>query len=97
MSEPDPNIALVQHFYECYASQDCDAMRTEVLADDVARRIPGHHPLAGWKHSAEEIVAFFSCLTEANFQAEVTALAAAGDWVIDLHRGWGRHEDLQLV
>lgn len=92
----NPNLALVQRFYECYANHDLDAMREEVLAEDVTWLIPGHHPLAGVKRGAEEIVAFFETLAEANFQAEVISLSASDDWVVDLHRGWGERGDLSL-
>lgn len=84
----DDGIEVVQRFYAAYAANDLDGIRA-TLAGDVAWTIPGHHPLAGTKHGADEIVAYFGQLQRAGFQAEVVALAASGEWVIDLHRGWG--------
>lgn len=84
----DENVALVRRFFELYAARDTEAMRAEVLAPDVTWLIPGHHPLAGLKRGANEIMAYFDIITEAGFQAEPLVLAAADDYVIDVHRGW---------
>ncbi len=84
-----PAVALVQKFYECYASGDLETMKRDVLAPDVVWRIPGRHPLSGPKHGAEEIVAFFAELAKANMQAEVLYMAGDEDNVVDVHRGWG--------
>jgi len=86
---PTTAVALVQRFYECYASGDLETMRSEVLADDVVWRIPGRHPLSGPKHGAEEIVAFFAQLAKANMKAEVVYLSGDETHVVDVHRGWG--------
>jgi uncharacterized protein len=94
--EVDANLSLVGRFYECYASGDLDAMRSEVLAADVVWVIPGHHPLAGAKHGADEIVAYFAQLARADFRAEPITLVANREYVIDLHRGWGHHGDASL-
>jgi hypothetical protein len=50
----------------------------------------------GVSRGAEEIVAFFDQLGEANFQAEVLTLSASEDSVVDVHRGWGPHGDAKL-
>jgi ketosteroid isomerase-like protein len=76
------NVAVVQRFYEGYAGQDMEKIR-EVLAEDVTWLIPGHHPLAGLKRGADEIVAFFNQL-------------ANEDWVVDVHRGWGEYGEATL-
>ena len=89
------NVAVVQRFYEGYAGQDMEKIR-EVLAEDVTWLIPGHHPLAGLKRGADEIVAFFNQLAKANFQAEVISLSASEDWVVDVHRGWGEYGEATL-
>ncbi len=82
-------VALVEKFYECYASGDLETMHREVLADDVVWRIPGRHPLSGPKHGAEEIVAFFAQLAKADMKAEVVYLSGDETHVVDVHRGWG--------
>ncbi len=88
-SQPTAAVALVQKFYECYATGDLETMREEVLAEDVIWRIPGRHPLSGPKHGAGEIVAFFAQLAKANMKAEVVYLAGDDTHVVDVHRGWG--------
>jgi uncharacterized protein len=95
MSE-NPNIALVRRFFVAYAEHDLETMREEILAPDVIWRIPGHHPLAGVKRGAEEILAYFGALPEANFQAEPIVIAAHDDYVIDVHRGWAAHGDASI-
>jgi uncharacterized protein len=87
-----PAVALVQKFYECYASGDLQTMKDEVLAPDVVWRIPGRHPLSGPKHGADEIVAFFGELQKANMRAEVVYLSGDDSHVVDVHRGWGATE-----
>lgn len=84
----DSNIALVERFYEAYAANDVERMKTEILHRDVTWRIPGHHPLAGLKRGAAEIAAYFAQLPKAAFQAEPIVVATQDDYVIDVHRGW---------
>jgi uncharacterized protein len=94
---PDhPNISLVRRFFAAYEDHDLDAMRDEILAPDVTWSIPGHHPLAGVKRGADEILAYFAELPRANFRAEPIVIAAAGDYVLDVHRGWATHENDSL-
>jgi ketosteroid isomerase-like protein len=92
----NPNIALVQRFFAAYADHDLEAMRNEILAPDVTWSIPGHHPLAGIKRGVGEILAYFAELPHANFQAEPIVIAADGDYVVDVHRGWAAYEDASL-
>ncbi len=94
--ETDPNVALVQAFYEAYAADDVERMKREVLASDVTWAIPGHHPLSGVKRGADEIAAYFAQLPKANFQAEPLVVAAEGDFVIDVHRGWASYMEATL-
>jgi ketosteroid isomerase-like protein len=92
----NPNIALVQRFFTAYADHDFEAMRNEILAPDVTGSIPGHHPLAGNKRGADEILAYFGELPRANFQAEPIVIAAEGDYVVDVHRGWAAYDNASL-
>jgi hypothetical protein len=82
-----PNTTLIREYYAAYAEGDLRALR-RFFARDIRWTIPGHHPLAGTKHGVDEVLAFFSALGRAGFRAELLALAADGDWVLDLHRGW---------
>lgn len=95
-SEPSPAVQLVQRFYECYATHDLETMKREILAPDVVWRIPGRHPLAGPKHGADEIVAFFAELAKANMKAEVVYLSGNDTQVVDVHRGWGTTESASM-
>ncbi len=90
-TQTPPTIALVQKFYACFASGDLDTLRNEVLAPDVTWLIPGHHPLAGLKRGPDEIVAYFTTIAQANFKAEVISLSHSGEYVVDVHRGWGAY------
>ena len=91
----NPNISIVQKFYECYASGDLEGMKT-VMAEDVEWHIPGHHSLAGTKKGVAEIVAYFKLLQKANFKAEVNILSANKDYVIDCHRGYGEYDGKKI-
>ncbi|MFC0626429.1 nuclear transport factor 2 family protein [Kribbella deserti] len=93
-----PNVKLIRGYYEAYAANDLNAMRTRYFAPDIRWTIPGHHPLAGTKHGADEVLAFFAQLAKAGFRADPIFLAADGDWVVDLHRGWStRPEGLDIT
>jgi ketosteroid isomerase-like protein len=82
-----PNITLIREYYAAYATGDLTALR-RFFAPDIRWTIPGHHPLAGTKQGADEVLAIFAALGRAGFRAELHALAADGAWVLDLHRGW---------
>lgn len=86
-AQDHPNVRLIKDYYAAYASGDPSRLRP-FFADDIRWTIPGHHPLAGTKVGVEEVLAFFTQLAKAGFRAEPIFLAADGDWVVDLHRGW---------
>jgi ketosteroid isomerase-like protein len=86
-AEAGGHITLIRQYYAAYAEGDLSALR-RFFAPDIRWTIPGHHPLAGTKQGVDEVLAFFAALGRAGFRAELHALAAAGDWVLDLHRGW---------
>ncbi len=83
-----PNVTLIRGYYAAYAAGDTGALRERFFAPDIAWTIPGHHPLAGTKRGANEVIAFFELLARAGMKAEPIFLAADGEWVVDLHRGW---------
>ncbi|KAB2345563.1 nuclear transport factor 2 family protein [Actinomadura rudentiformis] len=83
-----PHVTLIRNYYAAYAAGDTAAMRERFFAPDIMWTIPGHHPLAGTKRGVNEVIAFFEQLGRAGMKAEPIFLAADGDWVVDLHRGW---------
>ncbi|GAA0252827.1 hypothetical protein GCM10010492_61760 [Saccharothrix mutabilis subsp. mutabilis] len=87
MTTEHPNVELIRRFYRVYGGDDPQAL-AEFFADDIRWTIPGHHPLSGTKVGATEVLAFFAELAKAGFKADPVFLAADGDWVVDLHRGW---------
>ena len=96
-SADNPNLALIKRYCGVYAQGDLNAPR-QFFAPDIVWRIPGHGPLAGDKRGRDEVIAFFAQLAKCQFEADVIALTAGGDWVIDLHRGYsnagGGHLDI---
>ncbi|GAB3220284.1 nuclear transport factor 2 family protein [Spirosoma arcticum] len=83
----NPNVALIQRYYQVYAQGDPQALRP-FFAPNIEYRIPGHGPLAGTKRGVDEVLAFFAELAKGGFRADPIVLAQEGDWVIDLHRGY---------
>ncbi|MGP4020576.1 nuclear transport factor 2 family protein [Saccharopolyspora sp. 5N708] len=83
-----PNVVLITEYYAAYAAGDLDALRDRFFAPDISWTIPGHHPLAGTKRGVDEVIAFFTQLGLVGMRAETFFLAADGEWVADLHRGW---------
>jgi uncharacterized protein len=93
----EANLALVQRMYDCFNRDDLDTIRREIFAPDLVWNLPGHHPLAGTKHSAEEVLAFFGELRRANIQVQLdpqsdpaTGIDSFGErTVVEVHRGRG--------
>jgi ketosteroid isomerase-like protein len=91
------NLALVQRMYECFNRDDLDTIRREIFATDLVWNLPGRHPLAGTKHGAEEVLAFFAALRRANIQVTLdpqndpaTGIDSFGEnTVVEVHRGRG--------
>jgi ketosteroid isomerase-like protein len=90
------NLELVQKFFECYGSGDLEAMKRDILAEDVTWIIPGHHPLAGVKKGVDEILNYFATISQANFKAQVISLSASENHVVDVHRGWGEYGEHKI-
>lgn len=87
MTSADPKIEAISAFFAAYARYDLDGIRA-VLTDDIEWTIPGHHPLSGAKRGIDEVVAFFTQLGKAGFQADPLFLEANDEYVVDIHRGW---------
>ena len=84
------NVELVQRMYECFNRGDMDTIRKEIFAPDLIWRLPGHHPLAGTKQGAEEVIAFFEQLGRAGIQVDLIGMDNFGqDTVVEVHRGHG--------
>jgi uncharacterized protein len=91
------NLALVQRMYDCFNRDDLDTIRNEIFARDLVWNLPGRHPLAGTKNGAEEVLAFFAQLRQANIQVTLdpqndpaTGIDSFGEnTVVEVHRGSG--------
>jgi ketosteroid isomerase-like protein len=70
-----PNVALVNRMYECFNRNDMETIRREIFAPDLVWDLPGRHPLAGTKHGADEVLAFFSQLVKGNVQVTLDTAA----------------------
>lgn len=90
-ASPEENRQVIADYYAAYATGDMSQV-SAFFADDIQWHIPGHHPLAGTKTGKQEVTAFFEQLGKAGFQAELIALMADENWVIDMHRGWSGRE-----
>lgn len=90
-ASPEENRKVITDYYAAYAAGDMSKV-ADFFADDIEWHIPGHHPLAGTKRGKAEVAAFFQQLGKAGFRAELIALMADENWVIDMHRGWSNRE-----
>jgi ketosteroid isomerase-like protein len=93
---PEENRQVIADYYAAYATGDMDKV-AGFFADDIEWHIPGRHPLAGTKRGKEEVTAFFRELGKAGFRAELIALMADENWVIDMHRGWSNRQGIANV
>jgi uncharacterized protein len=91
------NLALVQRMYDCFNRDDLNTIRNEIFASNLVWNLPGRHPLAGTKNGAEEVLAFFAQLRQANIQVTLdpqndpaTGIDSFGEnTVVEVHRGSG--------
>lgn len=95
-ASPEENRKMISDYYAAYASGDMGKVAS-FFAEDILWHIPGHHPLAGTKRGKQEVAAFFQQLGKGNFRAELIALIADENWVIDMHRGWSNRDGLANV
>jgi len=85
------NVAIVQRMYECFNRGDMDTIRKEIFASELVWRLPGHHPLAGTKNGANEVIAFFGQLNKGGIQVDLINIDTWGeDTVVEVHRGHGQ-------
>jgi uncharacterized protein len=84
------NEDLVNRMYECFNRDDMDTIRNEIFAPDLVWNLPGHNPVAGTKHGAEEVLAFFAALRRAHIQVDPEGIHSwEEDTVVEVHRGHG--------
>ncbi|MFY9623225.1 MAG: nuclear transport factor 2 family protein [Rhodoplanes sp.] len=94
----EANLSLVRRMYECFNRDDMDTIRRDIFAPDLVWNLPGHNPVAGTKQGAEEVIAFFIVLRQANIrvtldptQDPATGIDTFGDsTVVEVHRGQGQ-------
>jgi len=65
-----PNTDLVLKMYEYFNAGDLERVRTELFAEDITWRMPGHHPLSGEHAGADQVMAFFGALSKAGIQVD---------------------------
>jgi ketosteroid isomerase-like protein len=91
------NSDIVAKMYACFNQGDLDTIRNEVFAPDIEWRLPGRHPLAGTKHGADEVLAFFGQLVKSGIHVDLTGIHDWGDdTVVEVHRGYGTAGDAKL-
>jgi hypothetical protein len=85
------NVTLVEKMYDCFNRGDMETIKREVFAEDIEWRLPGHHPLAGTKLGADEVIAFFMQLGKSGIQVDLIGIEPFGeDGVVEVHRGHGQ-------
>ena len=87
MIQSHPNLALVNRFFQAYATNDQESIK-EILSPDIRWVIPGKHPLSGVKVGVAEVMAYFSQLGKAAFQAAPIVMGVNDQYVIDCHENW---------
>lgn len=88
---------VVARMYECFNKADLDTIKKEIFAEDLEWNLPGRHPLAGVKHGADEVLAFFHQLNKSGIQVDLVKIDAWGDdTVVEVHRGHGECKGFKL-
>jgi uncharacterized protein len=95
-ASPEESKKVITDYYAAYGSGDMSKV-VGFFAEDIMWHIPGQHPSAGTKHGKAEVATFFEQLGRSNFRAELIALMADDNWVIDMHRGWSNRDTGQNV
>jgi ketosteroid isomerase-like protein len=92
-----PLVGIVEKMYECFNKGDMATIKKDVFAENIEWRLPGHHPLAGAKHGADEVIAFFSQLVKSGIHVDLIQIDAFGpSTVVEVHRGYGQVGDAKL-
>ncbi|QIP14816.1 nuclear transport factor 2 family protein [Spirosoma aureum] len=86
-----PNLDLIHKFFEAYATNNLPAIE-QILSPAIRWHIPGNHPLSGVKNGIAEVMAYFSHLGKAAFQASPIVIGVNDHFVIDCHQNWSSLE-----
>jgi hypothetical protein len=83
-------VGIVGRMYDCFARGDMETLKTEVFTEDLQWALPGHHPLSGVKHGADEAIAFFVALMQTGIEVKDVSFGTIGDnKVVEQHTGHG--------
>ena len=87
------SMAVVDRMYECFGKGDMDTLKSDVFAQDIVWKLPGHHPLSGDKKGADEVIAFFAALIKTGVVVKDVSFGTIGDnKVVEQHTGHGTVE-----
>ncbi len=87
------SMAVVDRMYECFGRGDMATLKTDVFAEDIVWRLPGHNTLSGAKNGADEVIAFFGALMKAGVSVDNVSFGTIGDdRVVETHSGHGTVE-----
>ena len=90
-------MATVDRMYQCFGTGDMETLKNEVFAPDIQWALPGHHPLSGTKHGADEVLAFFGALMAVGVNVDNVSFGTIGDdRVVETHSGHGTVEGQRL-
>ena len=96
-SHDHPLVGIVEKMYEAFNRGDMDTIKRDVFAENIEWRLPGHHPLAGTKRGADEVIAFFAQLVKSGIKVDLIQIDAFGEnTVVEVHRGYGQVGDAKL-
>jgi ketosteroid isomerase-like protein len=93
------NVTLARDAYAAIAQGNLDALRDELLADDVVFHIPGHGPLGGERRGKDEVLRFVAQLNErtgGGLKLEPYAILANDDYAAALVRVQGQRDGKAL-
>ncbi len=85
-ASPGENKQVVADYYAAYASGDMNRV-AGFLPMISNGTFPAIIHLPGTKRGRNEVAAFFRELGKSGFRAELIALMADENWVVDMHRG----------
>ncbi len=92
------SLAVVQQMYDCFNRGDMETIKREVFAPDIVWNLPGRNPLAGTKHGADEVLAFFGQLNKAGVHVDLIGL---DQWyentVVEVHHGHTQGREINGV
>ncbi|MGH8902327.1 MAG: nuclear transport factor 2 family protein [Egibacteraceae bacterium] len=83
-----PNTDLIFRMYDYFGTGNMDAIKSELFAPDIVWRMPGHHPLSGEMHGADEVIDFFNILFKGGITVDNAHFGELDDGtVVEGHMG----------